>query len=60
MRLDRTFGIEIDDKASNAIENKHYEIESNTVTIKAGELAANLRIRGLYDNIGKTDSLAVT
>lgn len=57
---DRTFGIEIDDKASNAIENKHYEIESSTITIKAGERAANLRIRGLYDNIGETDSLAVT
>lgn len=57
---DRTFGVEVDEKRSNAIENKHYIIESNTVTIKAGERVADLKIRGLYDNIENTDSLAVT
>lgn len=57
---DRTYGVEVDDKNSNAVENKHYVIESNTVTIKAGERAADLKIRGLYENIGKTDSLSVT
>lgn len=57
---DRTYGVEVDDKNSNAVENKHYVIESNTVTIKAGERAVDLKIRGLYDNIGKTDSLSVT
>ena len=34
---DRSFGVEVDDKASNAIEKKQYVVESNTVTIKAGE-----------------------
>ena len=57
---DRTFGVEIDDKASNAIENKQYVVESNTVTIKAGERMTNFRIKGIYENIGKTDSLSVT
>ncbi len=57
---DRTFGVEVDDKASNAVENKQYVVESNTVTIKAGERVANFRIKGIYENIGKTDSLSVT
>lgn len=57
---DRTYGVEVNDRNSNAVENQHYVIESNTVTIKAGERAADLRIRGLYENIGKTDSLSVT
>lgn len=57
---DRTFAVEVDDKRSNAVERKHYVIESNTVVIKAGERAANVRIKGIYENIDKTDSLAVT
>lgn len=57
---DRTFGIEVDDRASNAVENRHYILQSNTVTIKAGERSAQVKIRGMYENIGKTDSLAVT
>lgn len=57
---DRTFAVEVDNKKTNAVENRHYVIESNTVTIKAGERAADLKIRGLYENIEDTDSLAVT
>lgn len=57
---DRTFGIEVDDKNTNAVENRHYVIESNTVTIKAGERATDLKIRGIYENIENTDSLSVT
>ena len=41
---DRTVAVEVIDKKSNAIEGKHYTIESNTITIKAGERAANVRI----------------
>lgn len=44
---DRTVAVEVIDKKSNAIEGKHYTIESNTITIKAGERAANVRIRGI-------------
>lgn len=54
---DRTFGVEIIDKGSNAIEGLHYALRSNTITIKAGQRAANVEVRGLYDNIEPTDSL---
>ena len=54
---DRTFGVEIIDKGSNAIEKLHYSLKSNTVTIKAGENRADVQVHGHYDNIGATDSL---
>ena len=54
---DRTFGVEVVDAGSNAVEGKHYRIISNTVTIPAGERAANVEVEGIYDNIGATDSL---
>lgn len=54
---DRTLAVEIIDKNSNAIEGIHYELESNTIIIKSGELTANVRVRGIYDNIGIADSL---
>ena len=57
---DRTFGVEIIDKSSNAIENLHYRLQSNTVTIKAGENRADVQVHGYYDNIDATDSLGFT
>ena len=57
---DRTMAVEVIEKKSNAIEGKHYTIESNTITIKAGERSANVRIRGNYDAIAVTDSLGLT
>lgn len=54
---DRTFGVEIIDKGSNAIENHHYRLQSNTITIKAGENRADVMVAGIYDNISATDSL---
>ncbi len=54
---DRTLAVEIIDKESNAVEGKHYKLLSNTVTIKAGELAANIEVQGMYDNIAIADSL---
>ena len=54
---DRTYGVEIIDKGSNAIEKKHYRLESNTVTIKAGSNRADLLVHGYYSNIEDTDSL---
>ncbi len=54
---DRTFGVEVVDAGSNAVEGKHYRIISNTVTIPAGKTAANVEVEGIYDNIGATDSL---
>lgn len=57
---DRTMAVEVIEKKSNAIEGKHYTIESNTITIKAGERSANVRIRGNYDAIAVSDSLGLT
>lgn len=54
---DRTFGVEVIDKESNAVEGKHYKILSNTVTIKAGEMSTDVKVQGLYKNIGITESL---
>lgn len=54
---DRTFGVEIIDKGNNAIENVHYRLQSNTITIEAGENRADVMVHGYYDNIGATDSL---
>ena len=54
---DRTFGVEVIDKGNNAIENLHYRLKSNTVTIKAGEIRADVLVHGFYDNIEATDSL---
>ncbi len=56
---DRNVAVEVIDSGSNAIEGKHYSIESNTVTIKAGELRANIRIKGYHSNIAVADSLGV-
>ncbi len=57
---DRTFGVEIIDNGSNAIENLHYRLKSNTIVIKAGETRADVLVHGLYDNIEATDSLGFT
>lgn len=57
---DRTFGVEVIDKGSNAIENRHYRLQSNTVTIKAGETRADVLVHGFYDNIEATDSIGFT
>ena len=57
---DRTFGVEVIDNTTNAIERKHYTILSNTITIKAGENCADVRVRGHFDNIGDRDSLGFT
>lgn len=54
---DRTFGVEIIDEGSNAIEGVHYRLRSNTITIPAGERATAVEVQGLYDNIEPTDSL---
>ena len=54
---DRTFAVEVIDKGSNAIENFHYRLESNTITIKAGENRADVKVYGYYDNIEASDSL---
>ena len=56
---DRTLAVEVLDKKTNAVEGKHFSIESNTITIPAGELTANFRIKGNADNITINDSLGI-
>lgn len=56
---DRTYGVEVVDKGTNAIEGKHFSLASNTITIKAGELATAVKIRGGFNNMEDTDSLGV-
>ena len=58
--FDRTFAVEVVPKQSNAIENRHYRILKNTVTIKAGEMVGNVQVQGIYENIDNTDSLGLT
>lgn len=57
---DRTFGVEIIDRTSNAIESYHYRLESNTITIKAGETRTDVKVCGNYDNINPEDSIGFT
>ena len=59
-QYDRTYAVEIIDKGSNAIEGVHYRLKSNTFTIPAGKLSAEVEVLGNYDNIEPTDSLGFT
>lgn len=54
---DRTFGVEVIDEGSNAIEGKHFSLKSHSVTIPAGSLTTEVEVLGHYDNIEPTDSL---
>ena len=56
---DRTYSVEVVDKGSNAIEGVHYDLQSNNVTIKAGEQTSSIKIRGHYNNFEDTDSIGV-
>lgn len=56
---DRTFGVEVVDKGSNAIEGLHYDLESNTVVIAAGKLTSSVKIRGHFDQYDDTDSIGI-
>ena len=54
---DRTFGVEVVDRGSNAIEGTHYTLPTNTFTIPAGKLTAEVEVYGNYENIMPEDSL---
>ena len=56
---DRTLAVEVVDKKTNAVEGKQFSIESNTITIPAGQYTTNVRIRGNADNITVNDSLGL-
>ena len=54
---DRSFGVEIIDKGSKAIEGLHYRLRSNTVTIPAGKLATQVEVHGCYAEMEPGDTL---
>lgn len=55
---DRTFGVEVVDAGSNAIEGYHYRLADHSVTIPAGSLAADIEVYGIYENIAPEDLLS--
>ena len=56
---DRTVGVEIVQKESNAVEGRHFTVESYSVTIPAGAQAATFDFKGLYSNLEQEDSLVM-
>lgn len=54
---DRNFGVEIIDKNSKAIEGLHYRLQSNTITIPAGNRATEVRVYPAYGMFESGDTL---
>lgn len=54
---DRTFGVEVIDAGSTAIEGLHYRLLSNSVTIPAGKRSAEVRVRTYYNEFEPSDTL---
>lgn len=57
---DRNFGVEVLTKETNAIEGYHFDLASSTITIKAGERVASLKIKGYEAKVEESDSLGLT
>ena len=57
---DRTFAVEVIDVQDQAVEKLHYTIESNTVTIPAGQTRADVKVRGLYENLDPASPVYLT
>lgn len=58
--VDRHVIVDVDLKKTNATEGYHFTIENRNLTIPAGEMRANLHIKGNYANLNAKDSLAIT
>lgn len=57
---DRYIGVEVIASETSAIEGLHFDIESNTLCIKAGELTTAVRIRGIAENIYINQTVDIT
>lgn len=57
---DRTFGVEVIDQGSTAIEGLHYRLASNTITIPAGKRSTEVLVHGNYENLQPSDTLQFT
>ena len=56
---DRTFGVEVVDAGSSAVEGVHFTLPSNSFTIKAGERKAVITLQSNYNNFESTDNYQV-
>ena len=55
----RNVGVEVIAAESSAIEGRHFELESHTVTIKEGKKSATVRIKGIPSTIAPNTSLTL-
>ena len=55
---DRTLAVEIIDEGSNAIEGRDYTLESNTITIPAGQYSTDVVVYPQYGRFGDEDTLS--
>lgn len=60
MDYDRNYVVSVDVDHSNAIEGYHFDLLNKNVRIKAGERSGIVTMKGYFDHINRTDSLAVT
>lgn len=58
--VDRNIIVDVDLKKTNATEGFHFSLESRNITIPAGQMMGNVRIRGNYSHLNPEDSLAFT
>lgn len=54
---DRTYGVEVVAKGSTAIEDYHFNLVSDNITIKAGQRTAQVEIQPHFEHFEPTDSL---
>lgn len=54
---DRTIAVEIIDNGSSAVEKRDYTLESNTIVIKAGEMASDVIVHANVENMADLDTL---
>lgn len=57
---DRTFAVRVVDVAGQAVDRYHFSLESNTVTIKSGELRTNVGIQANYDRLDPENPVYVS
>lgn len=57
---DRNYVVSVDVDRTNAIEGYHFELLNKNVLIKSGERTGVVTMKGYFDNMNRTDSLAVT
>lgn len=59
---DRNYSVEIITNRSTALRGYHFDFAdgSNNITIKAGEMVANVRLKPIYEHVGREDSLVVS